>query len=183
MRLSHATDTRVLIAGVAASLALLVYLTVAFLHTHAGITRAAGVNKDVPWNSFNSKLVPIRRRGKAYDLRVLPANPAGPGAANYGAIVQTVVLDPVPGERYVIGLWLRGKPNGPVGFELNEFRPGVAKYPIQTTVPVTRRWHHYTFSTHIKGTWIGLAVVVLRQNERPRTWFEVRPPTGVARGR
>jgi hypothetical protein len=154
------------------------YLAVAFVNTHGSI---ATVNKLAPWTPSASKLVPIPWTRGRYTIRVLPATESPTG--NYGAIVQTLVPNPAPGRRYVVGLWLRGSVPGRIGVEVNEFRPGVARYPVNTTVPATARWHYFTFSLRPKATWLGLAVVVYRPNQPTRTSFAVRGLTAAIRGR
>jgi hypothetical protein len=170
---SHSKDTRLLVAGVVALLALFVYLGVAFANTHASGT-AAPIDKVAPWTPYFSTLVPIRRRKSGhFDVRVLPTGRRA-AAGTYGAVVQTFVPDPTPGRTYVVALWLRGSRPGRIGVELNEFRPGVSHYPVQTTVPATRQWQHFTFSVRVKGRWLGLAIYVYRVNQRRRTWFAIR---------
>ena len=173
MRLPRATDTRLLVAGVAASLALVAYLAVAFARTHVALV-ATDVNRTAPWSPFASNLVPVPELTKGkFAVRVTPAT----RRPTYGAVAQTIVPDPARGYRYVIGLQLKGARPGPIAVELNEFRPGVAKYPLQTTVPATARWHRFTFTMRVRGTWLGLAMVVSRTDPRRRTWFALRDLT------
>jgi hypothetical protein len=151
------------------------YLAVAFANTHTLVAAATpGTGTVDPWTVSGSKLVPVSLgKGNGFAVRVTPLAPVKGG--HYGALVQTLVADPTPGRRYVVGLWLEGSRPGQVGVELNEFRPGVARYPLQTAVPATPGWHHYTFSTRVKGTWLGLAMYVYRLTNPPqRTWFAVR---------
>lgn len=185
MRLPSSSDTRLLVVGVTAFLALVVYLGVAFANTHASISPGGlGVASEVaPWSSSASKLTPVRRKKGGFDVWVTPDSRGSATGGNYGAIAQTLVPDPAPGHRYVVGLSLKASPPGRLGFELNEFRPGVAQYPVNTTIRATSRWHHFTFSTRVKGTWLGLAVYVYRPNQRRRTSFSVRGVTAAIRGR
>lgn len=177
--LPEAKDTRLLIAGIAASLALVVYLGVAFVNTHAtnGLLPSEA-NKVAPWTPASATLTPIPVSHGRYVVRVTPAT-KGP---TYGAVAQTLVPDPTRGARYVVELWLRGARPGRIGVELNEYRPGVAKYPVETTVPATAKWRRFTFSTRMKGTWLGLAVYVYRPTRRG-TWFAIRRVTAVTGGR
>ena len=176
--LSEARDTRLLIAGVVAVLGLMAYLVVAFMNTHAtdGLLPSEA-SKVAPWTPASATLTPILTSNGRYAVRVTPAT-KGP---TYGAVVQTLVPDPTRGARYVVELWLKGARPGRIGVELNEFRPGVAKYPVQTTVPATARWRRFTFSTRVKGTWLGLAVYVYRPVRRG-TWFAIRRVTAINRG-
>lgn len=172
MRLPGSTDTRVLLAGVVVFLALMAYLAVAFVTTHVAPVAAAPTNKTTaPWSPAASKLAPIPLSGDGYAVRVLPL--ARRSAGNYGALVQTIVPNPAPG-RYVVSLGLKGTTPGRIGFEINEFRPGVAQYPLETTVPATTTWHRFTFRVRVKGTWLGLALYIYRPNQRGRTWFAIR---------
>lgn len=181
VRLPTSTDTRVLVLGVAAFVALVAYLTVAYATTHAlAMSGAPGQSSKVaPWTPSASKLAPVRygKEGE-YAVRVIPAA----GRGSYGAVVQTLVPSPTPGRTYDIGLSLKAASPGPVGVELNEFRPGVARYPVQRTVSVTTRWHHFIFSVRVRGTWLGLAVYVYRSQGR-RTWFAMRGLSAAVRGR
>jgi hypothetical protein len=178
VRLPTSNDTRLLVVGVAAFVALVAYLGVAFANTRATVDVAKEV---APWTPFASTLVPIPWRPGRHTVLVLPATKSQTG--DYGAIVQTLVPNPTVGRRYVVRLWLHGARPGRIGVEVNEFRPGVARYPVNTTVPATARWHHFTFSLHVNATWLGLAVYVYRPNQRPPTWFAVRDLTAEVYGR
>jgi hypothetical protein len=173
-RLPQSGDTRLLLAGIVAFLGLMAYLAVAYVNTHAtnGLVPSE-TNKVAPWTASESRLIPVRRRNGKYSAWVVPAT-KGP---SYGAVAQTLVPDPPLG-RYVVGLWLKGARPGRIGVEVNEFSPGVARYPLQTSVPATRRWRHFTFSVRVKQRWLGLAMYVYRQTGTPRrTWFAIRDVT------
>jgi hypothetical protein len=171
--LSKSTDTRLLVAGVIGFLALVVYLAVAFANTHA----SAGVGPNgapyygswVPHNSKLTRLSSRKRKGLAF--RVRPT-----GAGTYGALVPTLTSDPPPGHRFAVGLWLRGMPRGRVGIAIDEFSPGATSvYVVNTTVPVTSRWQHFTFRGRVKGRWLGLGMYVSRAADaRKRNSFDVR---------
>ena len=182
---ADATDTRLLLAGALALLALVVYLAVAFANTNGAVAsaRVDAASAVAPWSPSMSKLTPVRRKKGGFEVLVTPSSHGRPASEHYGAIVQTLVPDPEPGRRYVVGLWLKASPPGRLGFELNEFRQKVARYPVNTMIRATSRWHHYTFSTRVKGTWLGLAVYVYRPNGRRRTSFSVRGVTAAIRGR
>lgn len=184
MGLPDVKDTRLLVAGVAAFVALMAYLAVAFVNTHAsnGPT-ASESSKLVPWVDAGSKLVPVRFGKHAYSVHVAPLAPAKPGT--YGALVPTLISSPPDGRRFVVGLWLKGRGKGRVGVSVDEFRPGATSvYVIQTTVPVTRRWHYFTFNGRVKGDWLGLGMYVYRPTGAgPRTWFAVRGLTANLRQR
>jgi hypothetical protein len=179
VRLPTSNDTWLLVAGVGALVALFAYLAVAFAFTRQSVDVAREV---APWTPSSSKLTPVKTaKPRVFDVYVTPTSPGGATAGNYGAVVQTLVPNPVPGGRYFVGLWLKGATPGVVGFELNEFRSGVARYPVDTTVPATARWHHYTFSARIKGTFLGLAVYVYRSAHRG-SWFAIRGLTAGSEG-
>jgi hypothetical protein len=170
VRVPAASDTRLLAAGVTSIAALVVYLAVAFANTHAS-NAAAIASKVAPWTPYVSKLMPVPLgKGHGYAVRVTRAG----GGPSYGAVVQTLVPDPKPGGQYIVGLWLKGARPGQIGIELNEFRPGLSRYPVKRMVPATRKWHHFTFSVHVRGTWLGLATYVYRVEKKPGTWFEIR---------
>jgi hypothetical protein len=160
-----------LLAGVAASLALVAYLAVAFANTHASIA-AANRNRVAPWTPYHAKLIPVRRgTGRRYDVHVNPTK-----SGTYGSLIPTLVSDPAPGRSYVVGFWLKGSRGGSVGVAIDEFSPGASSvYVVNTTVPVTPKWHHFTFSPRVRGTWLGLGMYVSRQTDAGRTtWFALR---------
>lgn len=174
-RLPRSNDTRLLLAGVAAILALAVYLSVAFANTHASEfgTASSLASKVAPWSPHAAHFAAIPRKGGGYVVRVTPATER-PAPGGYGAVAQTVLTDPSPGARYAVHLWLKGAHPGRIAVEVNEFRPGVARYPVETTVPATAKWHQYTFRLRVKGRWLGLAMYVYRADEHRRTWFALR---------
>jgi hypothetical protein len=164
VRPSHATDTRLLIAGVVASLALVGYLAVAFANTHA-----SGSNPFAPWiPKYHSTLAVVpRREGGGIAVR---ASPGWVGA--YGVVVPTLVSQPSPG-RVEVSLRLRGPGDGPITVVVDEFSSGPDI--INTTVPATSKWHHYTFSARVKGRWLGLGMFVGRNtNGRANRRFAAR---------
>jgi hypothetical protein len=164
MRLASANDNRLLLAGVAASLALVAYLAVAFANTHASTT-VGGTDPLAPWvPKYHSTLA-----AKAGGVAVHVA-PGWTGA--YGAVVPAIVSQPPPG-RIVVRLRLRGPGSAPIVVSVDEFPDGPKV--IDTTVPATRRWHRYTFSARIKGQWLGLGLYVGRSTTAHRSkWFVVR---------
>ncbi len=176
------SDTRLLLAGVAALVALMAYLGVAFAGTHASVA-SGPANRLAPWTPYHSTLVAVPlRKPRGFAVRVSPATNGLGAGPSYGAVVQTLVSNPVPGRRYAVGLWLRGIRPGLIGFEFNEFRGTESVYPFQTTFPATTRWHHYTFRVRVKGDWLGLAIYVYRPSTAGRrTWFELRGLTVEAR--
>jgi len=175
--LRDAKDTRLFLAGVIATLALLVYLAVAFVRTHAAVfpTASNQPSKIAPWSPSASKLVPGRRlKYGGYAVRVTPATRRPGTVGSYGALVQTLIPNPVPGREYIVRLGLRGARPGPIHLELNEFRGSASRYPVKTTVPATAKWRDFTFRTRVRGSWLGLALYVYRVDRGRRTWFAVR---------
>jgi hypothetical protein len=162
MRVSHAMDNRLLLAGVAAALALVVYLAVAFANTHASNSAAASSSGDpfAPWvPKYHSTLALVPgRRGGGIEVHV---SRGWVGA--YGAVVPTLVSQPPSGRRVVVSLRLRGSGKSPFEILVDEFPAGPDI--IQTTVPATRRWHRYTFSAKVKGRWLGLGLYVGRSTK------------------
>jgi hypothetical protein len=184
VRVPVSGDTRLLVAGVAAFVGLVIYLAVAFAHTHASLYASVPISKVAPWSPSASRLVAVpRRKHRGFDVRVTPASRARSTAGSYGAVVQTLIPYPKRGRTYVVGLWLRGAPGGRIAVEINEFQGAVSRYPVQTSVRATPVWHHFTFSVRVKGSWLGLAMYVYRPNQRRRTWFTIRGLTAAIRGR
>jgi hypothetical protein len=170
VRLPASKDSRLLVAGVAAMVALVAYLAVAFANVHASIVAA---NHVAPWTPYHATLIPVSRgKGRGYDVRVNPTKTGG-----YGGLIPTLVSGPASGGRYAVRLWLKGSSRGgPVGVEIDEFSPGAQSvYVVDTTVSVTPRWRHFTFKFRVKGTWLGLGMYVHRQNSGgAKTWFALR---------
>lgn len=178
MRLPASKDSRFLLAGVAAFAALVVYLAVAFVNTHASSgTSLSLASKVAPWTPQSSTLVPIPRRGGGFSVRVVPTR--GPAlGGSYGAVAQTLVQYPTAGERFVVSLALKGAGSSRIGVEVDEFRPGVTHYLVETTVPATDRWHTFKFRGRVKGQWLGLAMYVYRaSNVAARRPFAIRQVT------
>ncbi len=151
-------------------MALFAYLGVAFANTHA--TSGPSASKTAPWVSHESRLAAVgRRRKTGFVVKVRPT-----GRGPYGALVPTLVPNPPSGHRFVVGLSVRAARPAQIGVEVDEFAPGATSvYLVNTAVSVTHRWHHFTFSGRIKGTWLGLGMYVYGQTEvAHRSWFELR---------
>lgn len=168
MRLPASKDTRLLVAGVVAFFALVTYLGVAFADTHAS-SGGTATSFGAPWvPKYHSSLAAVPRGKTGVGVFV-----ARGWTGQYGAVVPTLVSQPPPGRRVVVGLWLRGP--GRAGFEVvvDEFPAGPDI--VNTTVPATRTWHHYVFRARIKGRWLGLGMFVGRPTSvRGSRWFAVR---------
>jgi hypothetical protein len=175
MRLPDSSDSRLLLAGVVAFVAFVVYLGVAFATTHASAAAGPSLGNPVaPWTPRASKLVKVpRRRGGGFAVRVIPTV-----RGSYGALAPTLIADP-PERRFVVSLWLRAAHPGPIFVSLDEFAPGVTSvYLVNTTVPATAKWRHFTFRGRVKGSWLGLGMYVSRQAGRLlRSSFALRGPT------
>jgi hypothetical protein len=167
-------DTRLLVAGVAAFLGLVVYLAVAFANTHAssGAVGPGGSPYLGSWTPHNSKLAPLP--GQRKGVVAVRVTPSGPGT--YGALVPTLAAEPPPGHRFAVGLSLRAARPGRVAIAIDEFSPGASSvYVVNTTVPVTSKWRRFTFRGRIKGRWLGLGMYVSRVPEaHKRSSFDVR---------
>jgi hypothetical protein len=178
LTLPLANDTRLFLAGLAAFLALVTYLAVAFTDVPpsppAAVISPSLATEVAPWTPFAARFSAIPRgKGRGYIVRVTPARPAR--RESYGAVVQTLILHPKSRTKYLVSLWLRGARPGPISIELNKFRGRVSRYPVKTTVSAKPRWHHFTFGLTVRGNWLGLAMVVTRPVAPPaRSWFEIR---------
>jgi hypothetical protein len=175
VRLPDSKDSRLLLAGIVALVVLVVYLAVAFATTHALAAGGPSLGNPVaPWTPHASKLVKVPRgKGRGFTVRVIPT-----ARGSFGALAETLVADPPEGS-FVVGLWLRAARPGPVAVTIDEFSPvKTSVYLVNTSVPVTARWRHFTFRGRVKGTWLGLGMYVSRQAVRGvRTVFELRGPT------
>jgi hypothetical protein len=188
-RVVGSRDTRVLLAGAAAFLALVAYVAVAYANTHATRVTAQALaqrraREIAPFAPNASKLVPVPSgTGRGVAVRVTPS-----AVGNYGALAQTLVYLPPPGRRFVLSLWLRGSRVG----QISRSRPGriaifvdepglggkAARYVVKTTVPARSRWHRFAFSRRVVGRRLSIALYVSRNIYRSadlsRSWFEVR---------
>lgn len=174
MRLPRSNDSRLLLAGLAAFFALVIYLSVAFANTHgvSAVVAPSAASKFAPWvPKYHSTLALVpRRRGGGIAVRVRRG-----WIGSYGAVVPTLAAAPPPGSRVVVGLWLRGPAHGPIQVLVDEFPAGPHPNIIDTTVPATARWRYHTFRARIKGRWLGLGMFVGRSTDgKVNRWFAVR---------
>jgi hypothetical protein len=174
VRFPDSADSRLLLAGVVALLALVAYLGVAFARTHVSAAASPTGPNIAPWVAHDSKFVRLpRRKEHSFSVRFERAGKGRRGT--YGALVPTLVTQPKSGRRYVVGLWLKGSRPGRIGITLDEFSPGATSvYLVNTTVRATQEWRHFSFKAPVKGTWLGLGMYVYRIDRRHRTWFAVR---------
>jgi hypothetical protein len=172
VQLPASNDTRFLLAGVVAFLAVVVYLAVAFANTHASNTPIAATSPFGPWVANNAELERVSPRTmRGFAVRVTPQAPP-----SYGAFVPTLVPSPAPGAKFSVGVWLKGaRKGGPIGVQIHLFRTGTPSlYLVDTTVPASGRWRHFTFRGQVKGNWIGLSIYVYRQAKvAVGPWFEI----------
>lgn len=178
-RFAGSNDTRLLLAGVVAFVALVLYLAVAFAKTHTtnGPTSA---NRVAPWTAWGSDLiaVPLQKKND-YAVRVVPVPKEAATLGAYGALVPTLIPQPTPGTRFVTGLWLKQARPGRLGVQIQKFRSGTpSQYLVDTTVPVTRKYRHFTFKGQVKGSWVGVSLYVYRlANARHKPLFVIRDLT------
>jgi hypothetical protein len=153
-------DTRLLIVGVAAFVALVAYLGVAFVNTRA----TADLAKELaPWTPYGSTLVPVppKTRGRL-SVHVIPAQSAA-GIGSYGALAPTLGPEPSPGTKFTVGLSLKTADPGPIGVQIHEFRAATpSKYLVNTTVRAKAAWRHFVFRGQVNGSWTGLSMYVFR---------------------
>lgn len=171
MRFLHSSDDRLLLAGVVAILAVLVYLGVAFANTHASSSAAASTSDPfVPWVPKYHSTLALVPRGKGGGIAVHVTR-GWIGA--YGAVVPTLVSQPPTGRPVVVGLRLRAPRTTPIQVVVDEFPAGPRI--IDKTVPATRRWRRFTFHARVEGQWLGVGMYVgSSTNGRLYRWFAVR---------
>jgi len=168
VRLPEANDTRLLVVGVVAFLALVTYLGVAFADTHAS-SGGTATSFGAPWvPKYHSTLAPAPRGKTGVGVYVMKG-----WTGQYGAVVPTLVSQPPPGRRAVVSLWLRGPGKTRIEVLVDEFPDGPDL--IKKTMPATAAWHHYVFTARVKGRWLGLGLFVGRSTSgRGSSWFAVR---------
>ena len=156
------SDTRLLIAGAATFLALVAYLAVAFANTHAAATSSVH-DEAAPWTPYGSTLVPVRSGETGRYVVHVTRAPAAAKLGAYGALVPTLIPEPEPGTRFVVGLWLKESRPGRIGVQIQTFRTGSpSRYLVERMVPVTRRWRHFSFAGRVAGSWVGVSIYVYR---------------------
>jgi hypothetical protein len=167
VRLPDETDTRLLLAGVAAALALVAYLAVAFANTHS-----VGGGPFAPWvPKYHSRLARFPR-GKGGGMAV-HVEPRWVGA--YGAVIPTLVSQPSSGQRVVVGLSLRALAMTRVEVVVDEYPGGKNPDIVLKTVAATSKWRHYAFRTRVSGQYLGLGMYVgSTTNGHRHKWFALR---------
>jgi hypothetical protein len=176
VRLPASNDTRLLVVGVAAFVALVAYLGVAFVNTRATVDIAMEV---APWTPYGSTLLPVppKTRGR-FSVQVIATKDAT-GIGSYGALAPTLVPEPSPGTRFAVGLLLKSARPGPIGVQIHEFRAATpSQYLVNTTVAAKPRWQHFVFRGKVDGSWTGLSMYVYR----PTAPSPKRSPSFVIRG-
>jgi hypothetical protein len=165
-----------LLAGVAAVLALVAYLAVAFANTHASASTPSAAPSPpdpfAPWiPKYHSTLaLGSRKEGGGIAVHVRHG-----WIGAYGAVVPTLVSHPPPGQRVVVGLSLRAPRKTPIEVVVDEFPAGRSPDIILRTVSATARWHDYTFGARVKGRWLGLGMYVGSDAKGVLyRWFAVR---------
>ena len=160
LRVPAASDTRLLVAGVAAIAALVAYLAVAFANTHATAIQAPILtNKFAPWVPKYHSTLAFVPPGRRHGIKVRAARG---WVGDYGAVVPTLVAQPPPRHTVVVSLRLRGFGGSPIEVLVDEFPAGPKPNLFDKTVPATAKWHRYTFSAPITGNWLGLGMFVGR---------------------
>lgn len=177
VRLPRSNDTRLLVVGVAAFVALVAYLGVAFADTRATVDIAKAV---APFTPYGSTLLPVppKTHGR-FAVHVIPSEKDAAAIGSYGALAATLVPEPTPGTKFAVGLSIKTAHPGQIGVQIHEFRSATpSKYLVNTTVPAKPKWHHYVFRGQVQGSWTGLSMYVYR----PTLPAPKRSPSFVIRG-
>jgi hypothetical protein len=174
------SDTRVLIIGVFVAVALVAFLAVGFATTHPSSGPALSLtNKFAPWiPKYHATLARgPRRKGGGVVVHVAPR-----WTGAYGAVVPTLVSQPPPRQKVVVGLSLRAPRKTQIEVVVDEFPAPANPNIVLKSVPATARWHHYTFRGRITGRFLGLGMYVgSNTNGRVHKWFVVRDLTVATR--
>lgn len=176
--LPSSNDTRLLIAGVIACLALVTYLVVAFstAGSSSAVTRYRGTQGKAqvvgPWRARGSHLVRVpRTKGTGSAVRVIALT-----RGLYGAEVQQLVLTPAQRRGFVLSVWLRERSVGRLLVQINTgaFEPPI-RYLVKTAVIASRRWHRFTYQGRLAGRGTGLGLFVGQTTHVVAgRWFELR---------
>lgn len=172
--MSRTNDTGLLVAGLAAFVALVAYLAVAFATaggSPAVIAAHSAAQMLGPWRARDAKLARISRtRGRRLAVRVTPL-----ASGLYGAEVQQFTVTPAQGRGFTLSFRVRGRSRSRLLVQINTgaLDPPI-RYLAHTTVVAGRKWHRFTYHGRLGGrTGLGL-FVGQTTNSSARRWFEIR---------
>jgi len=188
IRLPRSSDARLLIAGVAAFLALVAYLGVAFATARSSpaatgatiqsnLARIQGKPQVVgPWTARTSHLARVPRRGGRRAIRVTPVT-----AGLYGIEIKQLVLPATLRRGFAFSFWLRGRVASRLLVQINGGSAAPIRYLLHTGVAVSRRWRRFTYRGRLPRRWIGLGLFVGQTTHKATSrWFEIRDLSVVA---
>ena len=176
-RFRHSNDTRLLIAGVVAFLALVVYLGVAFAKARTSPTIVAAARdqrkpqKIGPWTARTSKLARLpRTTGGGLAIRVTPMT-----VGLYGIEIKHLRLAPALRRGFALSVRLRGSRPSRLLVQINTGSSPPIRYLLHTTVVVSRRWRRFTYRGRLGDRGMGLGLFIGQTTHRAAgRWFEVR---------
>jgi hypothetical protein len=176
-QLPRSNDTRLLIAGVVAFLALVVYLGVAYARARSSPAVAAAVRnlakpqKIGPWTARSSNLARVRRTTRgALAIRVVPQS-----AGLYGIEIKELALGPALRRGFALSVGLRARRPSRLLVQINHGSASPLGYLVNTTAVAGRRWHRFTFRGRLEdgGNRLGLFIGQKTKTAAGR-WFEIR---------
>lgn len=172
-RPSRSNDTRLLVAGAAAFLALVAYLAVAFATTHnslAGPTVPTIRSKVGPWTGHASSLARVRGGSKGgLTLRVTPV-----GAGLYGVEIKKLFIPRPLRHAFALSIRLRARRPSRVLVQINHGSASPKGYLVNTAVVAGRKWRRFTFRGRLEGG-NGLGLFFGQTTKRrAKRWFELR---------
>lgn len=182
--LPRSNDSRLLVAGVAAFLALVAYLAVAFATTRnsptAAVTVATVRSKVGPWTARDSSLARDRgAAGAGLEVRVTPV-----GSGLYGVEIKELYLARALRRGFTFSVQLRARRPSRVLVQINHGSASPMGYLVDTTVVAGRRWRRFTYRGRLEGGGNAIGPFFGQTVKRAAgRWFEVRDLSVRARRR
>jgi hypothetical protein len=175
--LPRSNDTRLLVAGVVAFVALVAYLGVAYATARnspavvAAVRNQGKPQKIGPWTARTANLARLPRTTKGrLAIRVSPMS-----AGLYGVEIKQLALSPALRRGFALSFGLRDRGSSRLLVQINHGSASPMGYLVDTTVVAGRRWRSFTYRGRLEGGGTGLGLFV---GQKPKTaakrWFEIR---------
>jgi len=175
-RRPHRPGTGLLAVGLVSAAALIGYIAYAFAVNHPHKVQAtlqAQVFKSgiATWRPINAKI--SRIHGGAKMGAAMQAVPAS--LVVYAVQIPTISVNPLPGERVRISLWLKAASSPRLEILVDKFRAGAPnRYLIARTVSVGHAWRHLSMTRRVRGRWLGLGIEISSHSVSLDSSFAVR---------
>jgi hypothetical protein len=174
---SRSNDTRLLVAGVAAFLALVAYLAVAFATTRNSPTAAVNVatvrSKVGPWTGRASSLARVRGAGASKGGLTLRVTPVGAGL--YGVEIKKLFIPRPLRHAFAFSVQVRARRPSRILVQINHGSASPRGYLVSRTVVVGRKWRRLTYRIGLGGGGNGIGPFFGQTTQGDaKRWFEIR---------